>query len=809
MQLEELSNISDSLAMMPDPALQQFAQMHKQDPYMVSLALSESNRRKKIRTAAQGQAGSVPQPKVVDAAIQGMAPAPVMTGAGVPLQTGYGGPVMTGMASGGLPEDQGIAQLPAPNMQAMADGGIAGYGDGDDVPRQNGMAQGGMYDFAQRSEPVLRMAGGGIPGYKDAGKVVDYRQAIIDEAKRQGVPPEVALQISGVESNFDPKAKPIDPKTGKPRSSATSFFQVIDETFKNLGGKPEKRTDPMENIRVGVKALAQNQAALTKQLGRAPEASELYTTHFLGTPTGAKLLSADPSTPISAFLDKADPKNKEKILTANPEVLGGKKTVGDVLAWTQKKMAPILTSAIPIGSAQAEQVPQAKPAPAQAQTAPALPEGLTEKEIEALSKPAFLTPSSGKGRKEGKMSEAIKSGEAPRQMMLGAGDLPYNIAGGLFDISHDISKVFGNKSAPPALGSRGMKDFATKYLGREPDPTDPTLKGFRTAGELGSMVVDPMSTTRKVAQTAEGLEALAMAQRAKANAAEAVTAQPVKRRIEMAPKEPPVMVVDEQGRAMPAGTRASVQQGLADEAAVGAEATKAMALEKQAAAYPGAAQRAEMERLATMSDKARGTALAAKVGDETTMRNLGIITERPEVGESVSGSYDTTMPPPKAIVEAAKEATPAKERKGFGDDDLLMLGLSLMANKSPNFMTALGEAGIQTLGAKREREKGESDKEYKQALMEQAKRPSNEVQLIEKYRDDPKFAEAYDKFVQSKREPQTRESMLKSWGASPFLQMTYTNPEDYIKMMSSAASGGASGSQLNASDQSLIQKYLR
>jgi hypothetical protein len=132
-----------------------------------------------------------------------------------------------------------------------------------------------------------------------------------------------------------------------------------------------------------------------------------------------------------------------------------------------------------------------------------------------------------------------------------------------------------------------------------------------------------------------------------------------------------------------------------------------------------------------------------------------------------------------------------------------------MANKSPNFMTALGEAGIQTLGAKREREKGETEKEYRAALIEQAKRPSNEVQLIEKYRDDPKFAEAYDKFVQSKREPQTRESMLKSWGASPFLQMTYTNPEDYIKMMSSAASGGASGSQLNASDQSLIQKYLR
>ena len=46
-------------------------------------------------------------------------------------------------------------------LMGMAAGGIAGYGDGDDVPRQNGMAQGGMYDFAQRSEPVVRMADGG------------------------------------------------------------------------------------------------------------------------------------------------------------------------------------------------------------------------------------------------------------------------------------------------------------------------------------------------------------------------------------------------------------------------------------------------------------------------------------------------------------------------------------------------------------------------------------------------------------------------------------------------------------------------
>tara|TARA_R110000823_G_scaffold54520_1_gene133841 strand:- start:3786 stop:6704 length:2919 start_codon:yes stop_codon:yes gene_type:complete len=49
-------------------------------------------------------------------------------------------------------------------LMGLAAGGMAGYGDGDDVPRRtiDGMAQGGMYDFAQRSEPVVRMAQGGI-----------------------------------------------------------------------------------------------------------------------------------------------------------------------------------------------------------------------------------------------------------------------------------------------------------------------------------------------------------------------------------------------------------------------------------------------------------------------------------------------------------------------------------------------------------------------------------------------------------------------------------------------------------------------
>lgn len=132
--------ITQTLArLQPDSALQQYAAMHKNDPYILSLATAESNRRKALRTAAQGNAGQ--QPTVVDQEIAGMAPAPVVAQ---------------------LPENQGIGRLAAPNIARMADGGIAGYDDG-------GMAEGGgpASQLEFNNEPVLRMAKGGeIPRYQ-------------------------------------------------------------------------------------------------------------------------------------------------------------------------------------------------------------------------------------------------------------------------------------------------------------------------------------------------------------------------------------------------------------------------------------------------------------------------------------------------------------------------------------------------------------------------------------------------------------------------------------------------------------------
>jgi hypothetical protein len=101
----DVNKITSTLAKLPDQQLQQYAQMHKNDPYIMALAMSESNRRKEMRSAGQG--GMQEQPKVVDQMVAEMAPQQ-------------------------LPEDMGIGQLPAGEMN-FAGGGIIAFADGGDV----------------------------------------------------------------------------------------------------------------------------------------------------------------------------------------------------------------------------------------------------------------------------------------------------------------------------------------------------------------------------------------------------------------------------------------------------------------------------------------------------------------------------------------------------------------------------------------------------------------------------------------------------------------------------------------------------
>jgi hypothetical protein len=105
----DVNKITSTLAKLPDAMLQKYAQLNKADPYIMALAMSESNRRKELRSAGQGAQGMQEQPKVVDKMVAEMAPQQ-------------------------LPEEQGIGQLNAGDMN-FAGGGIIAFADGGDVER--------------------------------------------------------------------------------------------------------------------------------------------------------------------------------------------------------------------------------------------------------------------------------------------------------------------------------------------------------------------------------------------------------------------------------------------------------------------------------------------------------------------------------------------------------------------------------------------------------------------------------------------------------------------------------------------------
>ena len=283
MQLNEIQDVTDSLALMPDPALQQYAQMHKDDPYVMSLALSESNRRKKLRAAQQGQAGQMPQPKVVDQAIAAMNAPP-------PQQMA---------PQAGPPQGQGIAQLPTPNLQGMADGGIAGYDDEEDV---QGMARGGNAG----SDPKAA-----------------YRQYALSQAAKMGLDPSLVDSIFKIESGYNAEAQsPTGP---------VGIGQLTKQTGKAYGAAGEDRKDPYKNIDASLAYMAD----LKKKYGNDP--AKIAVAYNQGEPVLNKHLSQNNGEINQAKL----PSEAQGYL---------------------KKLSTMLTAAVPIGSAQAAPVAQATPA---------------------------------------------------------------------------------------------------------------------------------------------------------------------------------------------------------------------------------------------------------------------------------------------------------------------------------------------------------------------------------------------------------------------------------------------------------------
>lgn len=257
-----MQSLTQTLSAMPLNQLQQYAQLHRNDPYVVTMALSIANQKKQAMTAQQGQAGQQPQPKVVDSEIAQMAPQ-------------------------AMPEDVGIGQLPAQNMQAMADGGIVGYAGGGEVQRY-------QYGGVTPRNSVL----GDIPGF-DAGPVMFT-------SGQQGVQEEPILRRLYREMNERSAAARIaeEKRRGAAGLSAPSA-RMLGETAAAQANPAQDMAqfDAASNLYMTERAAKQAAATPANNLARAPSA---FPTAAPRTAPPAAGGLGDLSTMYSDILNKQD-----------------------------------------------------------------------------------------------------------------------------------------------------------------------------------------------------------------------------------------------------------------------------------------------------------------------------------------------------------------------------------------------------------------------------------------------------------------------------------------------------------------------
>jgi hypothetical protein len=387
-------------------------------------------------------------------------------------------------------------------------------------------------------------------------------------AQAKGIDPDIALRIARAESSLRPTAQ-------AGTSSAGGLFQVVDKTWKEFGGKPGKKLDADENIRVGTDIIAKNAQTLKSFLNRDPRPAEIYAAHYFG-PSGAKsFLSADPATPIVDILGK-------KAVQANPNLRG--KNVGQVLAQLETKMGgkpaanvsretpePVVApskalppSLPPMAATEESSAPASRLAGlgpgyqaalalsfladtdekedrdvekepgiaeqwlAQQSTRPAVMaqfsdlsikspfaamepqqpvqmfnkggevEPLTPEEIEAASKPAFLTPKSGIGRKI-----STKPGELEAAALQGVSETPYNLLGAPVDLATMAMRPFGYDVEKPMFGSEDLKQRALKAGIRQKPPEGAAARALYEMGQLGASAVNPAAPVRGAVAAAE------------------------------------------------------------------------------------------------------------------------------------------------------------------------------------------------------------------------------------------------------------------------------------------------------------------
>ena len=312
MPFNNLDSTAAQIARMTPQQRQQFAQMHKTDPIMMSLVSFVQNQDEAMRSAQMAKMTGQEPPKVVDQVINSINPPPQAPQ--VPQGGQQGMPQGAPQAAQQLPENTGIAALPAPNMQNMAEGGIteqdpeAGFVGDEGVTRLDDGKLAQEYQRAKQSGNSARaeaikneldyrssrfkkyMADGGmtndlyVPDDSDArmgngGYNFPQGEAVIRMA--EGTPEEMFTKQQDEDrqlADFDaasklyemenrPKPAPQTmqqrpmPQRPMPRPTAAPTAEEYQAQFKQLQGRPEDAVSPFA---AQEKALSEREQAASQ-----------------------------------------------------------------------------------------------------------------------------------------------------------------------------------------------------------------------------------------------------------------------------------------------------------------------------------------------------------------------------------------------------------------------------------------------------------------------------------------------------------------------------------------------------------------
>jgi hypothetical protein len=709
-----VNQITSRLASMPDKALQQYAAMHKNDPYTMALALSESNRRKQMRQGAQMQAPQ--QPKVVDQEIAQM--------------------------SQPMPEDTGIGQLPAPNMERMAEGGIVAFEDGGAVP--------------------------GYAGGVFTGKPVS---TYIDKyAQEYGVDPAVLSQIIKVESQGKTTAK-------NPKSTAHGAGQLLDEMWKKMGGGD--RADAETQVRNAAKLLRSNTDNFKKANGREPSVSEAYVTWVLGDSTGRAVLKADPNASVEDVIKKADPELGDKIIKSNASIFKNK-SVGDVTQWAESKTR--LPSLIPVGTAQA---------------ASAAPQDQGISALNRANDPAYAASPGGRTQAQAdalfkKQMQDVEKFFAGAPQDQGVAALAPDVASQIPGQSRkapeykDTNTYFGSLADKAGIPQEFQRNFSNTLnaLGGWTAP----VAGAAKVGQAGSVIARELEPTAAMIQKAEQAAAVANTPRIlppakagldvldEASAATRAAAENARRMAQL-----------EQDRKAATGAAQSIEAATKT-ASIADKTAKEIALAQDAARLNQAKMTGAAQGLATMQavDKVGGIP-DLPVAQPAAEPPVGAYTDEATRLAQRYPAPEETKPEDEGIAKLMPEE--AKKNETDWGNLALMFGLNLLAGDSPNALTNVGKAGLATLNMKQAEEKTKSEAEYRRAMAKHYTMPSASVQELEWARD-PKNMALLRQIAQAKADPKASAQEALAFLKDAGILLKETDPVLY-NVLRNKALGGA------------------